>query len=162
MSPHKWSVIQNVYGCFIECFDWCPFQYFFCNSNAMDISTRFNSIHCHKMATNLSHTTRAQLWCHVRNIVAIAHLKIWIEVSIEFECQQKARYVISIELWIHVVYSISRMLHYLLGNRMMTSSNGNGFRITGPLSGESTGHQWISPTKGQGHALWRFLWCQPK
>ena len=29
----------------------------------------------------------------------------------------------------------------------MTSSNRNIFRVTGPLSGESTGHQWISLTK---------------
>ena len=30
---------------------------------------------------------------------------------------------------------------------MMTSSNGNIFRVTGPLWGESTGHRWIPRTK---------------
>ena len=30
---------------------------------------------------------------------------------------------------------------------MMTSSNGNIFRVTGPLCGEFTGHRWISRTK---------------
>ena len=30
---------------------------------------------------------------------------------------------------------------------MMTSSNGNIFRITGPLCGEFTGHRWIPLTK---------------
>ena len=30
---------------------------------------------------------------------------------------------------------------------MMTSSNENLFRITGPLSGKFTGHQWISHRK---------------
>ena len=30
---------------------------------------------------------------------------------------------------------------------MMTSSNGNIFRVTGPLWGESTGHRWIPITK---------------
>ena len=30
---------------------------------------------------------------------------------------------------------------------MMTSSNGNIFRVTGPLCGELTGHQWIPLTK---------------
>ena len=34
---------------------------------------------------------------------------------------------------------------------MMTSSNGNIIRVTGPLCGEFTGHRWISPYKGQ--------WC---
>ena len=35
---------------------------------------------------------------------------------------------------------------------MMMSSNGNIFRITGPLCGEFTGHQRISLTKGQWRA----------
>ena len=32
---------------------------------------------------------------------------------------------------------------------MMTSSNGNIFRVTGPLCGEFTGHRWIPHHKGQ-------------
>ena len=32
---------------------------------------------------------------------------------------------------------------------MMTSSNGNIFRVTGPLCGEFTSHQWIPRTSGQ-------------
>ena len=32
---------------------------------------------------------------------------------------------------------------------MMTSSNGNIFRVTGPLCGEFTGHWWIPHHKGQ-------------
>ena len=31
----------------------------------------------------------------------------------------------------------------------MTSSNGNIFRVTGPLCGEFAGHRWIPPHKGQ-------------
>ena len=30
---------------------------------------------------------------------------------------------------------------------MMTSSNGNIFRVTGPLCGQFTGHRWIPLTK---------------
>ena len=33
--------------------------------------------------------------------------------------------------------------------RMMTSSNGNIFRVTGPLCGEFTGLRWIPRTEGQ-------------
>ena len=33
---------------------------------------------------------------------------------------------------------------------MMTSSNGNIFRITGTLCGEFTGHRWIPLTKASG------------
>ena len=35
---------------------------------------------------------------------------------------------------------------------MMTSSNGNIFRVTGPLWGESTGHRWIPLTKASDAA----------
>ena len=36
---------------------------------------------------------------------------------------------------------------------MMTSSNGNIFRVTGPLSGEFTGHRWIPLTKASDAEL---------
>ena len=46
--------------------------------------------------------------------------------------------------------------------RMMTSSNGNIFRVIGPLCGEITGHRWISFTKASDAELWCFLWSTPK
>ena len=39
---------------------------------------------------------------------------------------------------------------------MMTSSNGNIFRVTGPLCGEFTGHRWIPPYKGQWRGAFMF------
>ena len=39
---------------------------------------------------------------------------------------------------------------------MMTSSNGNIFRFTGPLCGEFTGHRWIPITKASDAELWCF------
>ena len=44
---------------------------------------------------------------------------------------------------------------------MMTSSNGNIFRVTGPLCGEFTGHWWIPRTKASDTELWCFLWSAP-
>ena len=41
---------------------------------------------------------------------------------------------------------------------MTTSSNGNVFRVTGPLCGEFTGHWWIPLTKVRAAELWSFLW----
>ena len=41
---------------------------------------------------------------------------------------------------------------------MMTSSNGNIFRVTGHLCGEFTGHRWINHTKASDAELWCFLW----
>ena len=44
----------------------------------------------------------------------------------------------------------------------MTSSNGNIYRDTGPLWGESTGDRWIPLTKASDAELWRFLWFAPE
>ena len=44
---------------------------------------------------------------------------------------------------------------------MMTSSNGNFFRVTGHLCGEFTGHRWIPRTKASDAELWCFLWSTP-
>ena len=45
---------------------------------------------------------------------------------------------------------------------MMTSANGNIFRVTGPLCGEFTGHRWIPSTKASDAELWCFLWYAPE
>ena len=39
---------------------------------------------------------------------------------------------------------------------IMTSSNGNIFRVTGPSCGEFTGHRWIPLTKASDAELWFF------
>ena len=53
---------------------------------------------------------------------------------------------------------------YIRSNQyiMMTSSNGNIFRITGPLWREFTGDRWISLTKAIDAKLWCFLWSAPQ
>ena len=45
---------------------------------------------------------------------------------------------------------------------MMTSSNGNIFRVTGHLCGEFTCHRWIPRTKARDAELWCFLWSVPE
>ena len=47
-------------------------------------------------------------------------------------------------------------------NNMMTSSNGNIFRVTGHLCGEFTGYRWIPLTKASDAELWYFLWSGPE
>ena len=44
---------------------------------------------------------------------------------------------------------------------MMTSSNGNIFRVTGLLCGEFTGPRWIPRTKASDAEPWYFLWSAP-
>ena len=41
---------------------------------------------------------------------------------------------------------------------MMTSSNGNIFRVIGPLCVEFTGHRWIPLTRAIDADVWYFLW----
>ena len=50
----------------------------------------------------------------------------------------------------------------VLSYRMMTSSNGNIFRVTGHLCGEFTGPRWIPLTKASDAELWCFLWSVPE
>ena len=45
---------------------------------------------------------------------------------------------------------------------MMTSSNGNIFRVTDSLYGELTGHRWIPLTKASDSELWCFLSSVPE
>ena len=45
---------------------------------------------------------------------------------------------------------------------MMTSSNGNIFRVTGHLCGKFTGPRWIPRTKASDAELWCFLWFTPE
>ena len=52
-------------------------------------------------------------------------------------------------------------LRALLKLFMMMLSNGNFFRVTGPLCGELTSHQWILLTKASDAELWCFLWSAP-
>ena len=44
---------------------------------------------------------------------------------------------------------------------MTTSSNGNIFRVTGPLCGDFPGQRWIPLTKASDTELWCFLWSPP-
>ena len=59
-----------------------------------------------------------------------------------------------------LTYYISRV-HGRCLFTMMTSSNGNIFRVTGPLCGEITGHRWIPHTKASDAELSCFLWSAP-
>ena len=45
---------------------------------------------------------------------------------------------------------------------MMTSSNGNIFRVTGPSWVKFIGHRWISRTKASDAEFWCFLWSAPE
>ena len=51
---------------------------------------------------------------------------------------------------------------FMLGLLTVTSSNGNIFRVTGPVWGEFTGHRLIPHTKASDVELWCFPWSGPE
>ena len=51
--------------------------------------------------------------------------------------------------------------NFLSSTYMMTSSNGNNFRVTGPLCREFTVYRWIPLTKASDAELWYFLGSAP-
>ena len=53
-------------------------------------------------------------------------------------------------------------MYEMCNTLMMTSSNGNIFRVTGPLWGEFTGHRWIPLAKDSDAELWCILWSAPE
>ena len=67
-----------------------------------------------------------------------------------------------LKTWIIATRRVPILLHCYLYLFMMTSSNGNIFRVTGPLWGESTGHRWIPLTEASYVELWYFLWSSPE
>ena len=58
-------------------------------------------------------------------------------------------------------FALANNKAYIKAPNMMTSSDGNIFRVTGHLCGEFTGLRWIPHTKASDAELWYFLWCAP-
>ena len=59
-------------------------------------------------------------------------------------------------------FGLCEEIHWWPVDFMMTSSNGNILRVTGPLCGEFTGPRWIPRTKASDAELWCFLWSAPE
>ena len=77
----------------------------------------------------------------------------------------KEKFCILSEIWLEIInspiYNMSsyvQVIAWQWQGIMMTSSNRNIFRVTGPLCGEFTGHQWIPLTKASDAELWCFPW----
>ena len=92
-------------------------------------------------------------------------ISVWITVSID------AHDSISM-LFISIRKTFIGCISYLINTTilhdstivrfMMTSSNGNIFRVTGHLCGEFTGARWIPHTKASDAEFWCFLWSAPE
>ena len=93
-----------------------------------------------------------KLWCYWKSIVKTVHIKI-VECFFIY-----LNYMDNVEL--SSIYSGMNTIwtEEISGMDMMTSSNGNIFRVTGHLCGEFPGPRWIPRTKASDAELWHFLW----
>ena len=94
----------------------------------------------------LFHVLEHWLWWHWYNIF-VCNVNTWIGLSLK-AC-----------LLHHILNVITERCR---GGNMMTSSNGNIFRVTGPLLEESTGDRWVLLTEASDAELWCFLWSAPE
>ena len=97
----------------------------------------------------------ADMWpfeTHVICMQAFKHTTLWITMRELQECTAVA--TSCREAFYLMRWKQFRITSYF----MMTSSNGNIFRVTGHLCGEFTGPRWIPRTKASDAELWCFLW----
>ena len=75
-----------------------------------------------------------------------------------------------LHVYIRMITKPNKLMHWLCTDSfairgtfqyMMTSSNGNIFRVTGPLCGEFSYHRWIPLAKACDSELWYFPWSAP-
>ena len=76
--------------------------------------------------------------CHI----IIIHMEL-----LFFSLKEMIKYLAMICILVNIFCTHIEYNH--ISSCMMTSSNGNIFRVTGPLCGELIGHRWIPPQKGQ-------------
>ena len=97
--------------------------------------------------------------CFPRSMFKISleiHLiTLYIESSIKF------RNVITTSEYSLTLKQTGLITEFKAAESMMTSSNGNIFRVTGHLCGEFTGRRWIPHTKASDPELWCFLLSAP-
>ena len=88
----------------------------------------------------------------------------FVQYQFNFCCKLPVLLKWSLWIWKKITFQINyvKYLWMSLHSFMMTSSNGNIFRVTGPLCGEFAGHRWISRTKASDAELWCFPWSAPE
>ena len=97
--------------------------------------------------------------CVTRTAISIISIVIWYICNqiYQFSVGSAAQFVTAI----NKPPCVPRLI-IMCTQSMMTSSNGNIFRVTGPLCGEFTGHRGIPRTKASDAGLWCFLWSAPE
>ena len=110
--------------------------------------------HCNALA--LTRISLISVWR--RNYI---HHKVWHEIAYPFQNLDGCNRVWCYHPAVEIVPDSSTVVTKVI-IVMMTSSNGNIFRVTGPLCGEFPGHRWIPRTKASDTEFWFFLWSAPE
>ena len=108
------------------------------------------------LGLKLNHVSKSGPWCRrlwsLLNKAMVCYLTIQIPYLIEWLINWCTLLLLacSIRLWF-ICQTATQLIwcvfDYLISDDMMTSSNGNIFRVTGPLCGEFTGHRWNPPQR---------------
>ena len=102
------------------------------------------------------------------NICIYFHSIIWKDIA-RFNFQRWNRYagllwltLLSPLVCIYCMQIQEYIIHWGRYHSMVTSSNGNIFRVTGSFWRELTGDRWVLLTKASDAKLWCFLWSAPE
>ena len=106
------------------------------------------------------------IFCWQGNCSAANNLSYWLAVFSSWQCENyigKTLQFLADRLSSWHINNLAGYNERACGIEMymMTSSNGNIFRVTGPLCGEFTGHRWIPRTKASDVEPLCFLWSAP-
>ena len=95
---------------------------------------------------------------HLTPYILIDRMMLWCEKCLPFAATSLGMRLPKPVLYCSCLSVLCVAACFLNRCIMMTSSNGKNFRVTGPLCGEFTGHQW----KASDAELWCFLWSVPE
>ena len=147
ITPHldKWENVSPLSTAYLSVSEVSPVN--------LDVYTNTEMTHCQGMfidLTNIGLWWRHLCWCS-DGIIKVHNWFIFASTMAKTNGQTKK-----------VLKTLCRQIgpsvtSWRLRN-MMTSSNGNIFRVTGHLCGEFTGDRWIPRTKASDTELWCFLW----
>ena len=103
---------------------------------------------------NVCHGISDEIWifCHWSTIFSV-------NAKVKDVCCMSIYNEINLGKLIEMIQCVFASVHQLF---MMTSSNGNIFRVTGHLCGEFIGDRWIPSTKASKAELWCFLYSVPE
>ena len=95
----------------------------------------------------------------INNVPALVQIMAWRRAD-DKPLSESMKVSLLTHICTHGINYLMPQRYVIIVELMMTSSNGNIFRVTGPLCGEFNGHQWIPRTKASDAGLWCFFYLR--